>query len=75
MSFSVRLEPSFPGLQLGFFQLLRDIVARAKVHLVRRLTLERRMWQMAVVLLDVKRDQLPQTGHGVQSIQIEPLVL
>ena len=63
--FSVRLEPEFPSLQLGFFQRLRDIVTRAKVHLVRRLPLERRVWQMAVVLIDVERDQLPYAGCGM----------
>ncbi len=75
ISFTVRLEPEFPSLQLGFFQRLRDIVARAKVHLVRRLPLERRVWQMAVVLIDVECDQLPHAGRSVQGVQEQPLML
>ena len=73
--FSVCLQAQLPGSQLLFFQLLRNTVSRSVVHLVRRLPFERRVRQMAVVLLDVERDQLPYAGRVIECVQEQPLVL
>jgi len=75
VSFPVRLQSQLPSLQLSCFQLLRNTVSRSKVHLVRSLAFECRVWQVRIMLSHVECDQLPHTGHRVQRIQKQLLVL
>jgi hypothetical protein len=59
----------------GGFKFLRNTGSRTKVHLVRRLPTECRMWKTRMVLLDVKDDQLLDASDGVELVQEQPLVL
>ena len=72
--FSVCLQSQLPSFQFGCVQLLRNVVACSEVHFIESLALERGVW-LAVVLIDVERDQLPYAGCGIQRVQEQPLVL
>ena len=55
-------------------KLFRNVAASAKVHLVESLAMKGGMRQMGVVLLDVKRDQLPYRRHAIERVQVQPLM-
>ena len=75
IEFSIRLQSQLPGGEHRGLKLLRDVIARAKVHLVRSLTVECRVGKLAVVLLDVKLNELPDAGCRVECVEEQPLVL
>ena len=55
-------------------ELLWNLVAGSQVHLVRCLTIEGGVRQVAVVLLDVKGHEFSDGGDGVERVQLEPLM-
>ena len=72
---SVCLEPSGPRRSPSQRELTRNMSAGSKVHLVRRLTMESRMREVGIVLLNVERDEFLECRYGVELVQVEPLVL
>ena len=69
IEFSIRLQSQLPGGELRGLKLLPDVIARANLHLVRSLTVECRVWKLAVVLLDVKLNELPDAGCRVECVE------
>src|SRR5215469_16583163 len=55
-------------------QVFRHRFPRAEVHLVRRLSLKRRMRKHAIVLLDVEPNQSTHRGNPIERVQEEPLM-
>ena len=72
---SVHGEAAFAGLPPRDGEFARQAAGGAEVHLVGRLAGERRMRHLGVVLLDEEGDQRLEVSHGVERVEIEPLML
>ncbi len=58
----------------GGVEFLGDVCSGIEVHLVGRLTAERRVGKARVVLVHIERDQLLESAERVQRVQEQPLV-
>ena len=56
-------------------ELSGNVIAGPEVHLVGCLTSKRRVGEIRVVLLDIEPDETLQCTDGVETIQVQPLVL
>jgi len=70
----VRCETVRPRLAPGHRQLRRQVGSGAKVHLVRGLAGEGRMWHLGVVLLDEERHENAKPLYRVKRVEVKPLV-
>ena len=72
---TVHGQPAFAGLPPSDDEFVGQVVRGAEVHLVGRLAGERRMRDLRVVLLDEKGDQRLEMSHGVECVEVQPLML
>jgi len=72
---AVHGEAALAGLAPRDGEFVRQVLGRAEVHLVGRLAGERRMRHLPVVLLEEEGDQRFEMSHGVERVQVEPLML
>ncbi len=63
-----------PGRLMRGSKFRGHVIARAEVDLIGRLTAKGGVGHHAVVLRDVKRGQACDGLHGVERVEIEPLV-
>jgi hypothetical protein len=72
---SVHGEPAFARLAPSDDEFIGQVRGSAEVHLVGRLAGERRMRHVRVVLLHEEGDQRFEMSHGVERVEIQPLML
>src|ERR1019366_3906803 len=72
---SVHGEPAFAGLPASSDEFVRQVLGGAEVHFIGGLAGERRMRHLRVVLLDEEGNQRFEMSHGVERVEVQPLML